>query len=226
MDLFSFEEESASVEEDQPTQEEENATGMPNILRALDERNLDYYNLFGRDEWARQKAWDKESFPALRWFSTVVGEEQVDWAEAKRQGRKKGDKKGPWPSTSRDSENTAYYVLAVNDTVNQHFWELKKHPKLLFLLMCFVGCGQAQQHKWLKMINTKKSKDIFEDLLVRYYPDACRQELDILAAKYSTPEAVESLAKLFGMPDTEIKKILEFKFGKQNASGKKKSKSQ
>lgn len=224
MELFSFGEEQKEEEVLEEEKNIENAAGMPNILRALDLKDRTYFDKFGKDYAEREKVWDRESYPALRWFSTVVGEDVVDWAEARRQGRKKGDKKGPWPSTAQDSANTAYYILAVNETVNLHFWDLKKYPKLLFLLMCFVGSGQPEQHKWLKMVNNKRQRNIFEELMVRYYPDADRRELEILSKKYNNPQDLAGLALKFGMDDAEITKLIEFKFGKTNASSKKKAK--
>ena len=210
MELFSFD----SVDIEEEVEESNTSLGMPNILKALDKREFGYYDNFGKSDDERNKNWDKEAYPAFRWYSCVGN---PDWAAWKRNGSK-----GPPPLS--DNDYTDYYLIAVNDIINNYFWELKKHPKLLFLLMCFVGMGIQQNHNWPPMVSSKRTKNIFEELLLKLYPSANIMELKILSAKYGSSESIIDLGQKFGLSDEEISKILEYKFGIKNESAKNKEK--
>ena len=217
--LFEFE--SKEIEEDvfEETEEIATAKGMQNILRALDSNDFEYYEKFGSNNIVRSKEWTGEAYPALRWMS-AVGETKLDFAEAKRQGRVKGDKKGPWPSTVYDTDNTAMYLQIVNAIVNPHFWMLGTrmgsdpltHAHLQFLLLACVGQGllrKPEEHLWIPKVKSKRTKSKLDELLYQMYPDANQLEMKILRNKYSNKEGIQKLSALFGLDKKQEKELLK-----------------
>lgn len=209
-DIFAFDNDS-EIEEYSEEETEDNPQSMQLILSALDQRDYDYYNRFGKTEDERAKKWGVEAYPAMRWLSSV-GISEVDWAEAKKQGRKKGDKKGAWPSTTVDNEYTAYFLMAVNEIANIKFWDLGNHRKLQFLLLACIGQGQLPgktAHTWIKMPKKSKAKNKFQEVFLQLYPNANSLELKILSEKYSDSKKFTALCKTLGYSDQQIKEILK-----------------
>lgn len=143
--------------------------------------------------------------PLLRWAS-AVGSEQVDFTEARRQGRTKGDGKGKWPSSVSDSPMlTEYYVMSVNDLVNKHFWEMIKYPELLYKLFALAGCGEKVNHVWIKGPAKKKHSKVF-DMLKELYSTASDDEITMMY-KMNTKDDFIEIAKMLGYQDEQIKEI-------------------
>lgn len=220
-DIFDFEEVSSEEYEEEVSVDAKSAKSMPLILSALDRRDFSYYDKFGNSPEERAKNWTSEAYPALRWLSCVGA---PDWSEWKRQGRKKGDGKGPPPVG--DSELTPYYLIAVNDIANLRFWDLSQHKKLQFLLLACIGQGgdlpKGETHNWIKMPRTKKGRNKKEEILYEYYPNANSLELKLLMDKYSDDTKFTDLARLFGCSDEEIEKILNNQDDSKKNSKKKK----
>lgn len=61
---------------------------------------------------------------------------------------------------SATTKHSEYHVLAANDVVNRHFWDLSSHPKLQYLLMAACGAGKRMGHKWIdgRKRKTKSAK--------------------------------------------------------------------
>lgn len=209
MDLFDFKENVHVDEVEETTDKSTQATSMPLILAALDSNDFSYYDKFGKNEEERLKNWSGESYQSLRWMS-CVGASEVDWAEAKRQNRKKGDKRGAWPSTLHDNDLTFYYLVATNEIANIKFWDLGNHKKILFLLMACIGQGQASGksgHNWITMPKKRKGNNEFEEILIKLYPNANSLELKLLVEKYKNKDKFVNLCKSMGYSDGQIDKI-------------------
>ena len=207
-EIFEFETDDEFVD-DYEEEAEFNAQNMQLILSALDNNDFSYYDKFGKSEEERSKKWGVESFPALRWLS-CMGISEVDWVEAKKQGRKKGDKRGAWPNTLKDVDSTLYYLVATNEIANIKFWELSNHKKLLFLLMACIGQGTPEgksAHNWISMPKKNRGKNLFEELILQLYPSANSQELKILTEIYSDSKKLKKLCHGFGLNDEQYKKI-------------------
>lgn len=210
-DIFSFNEEVISDEEFELDSDEiKLAKSMQSILAALDSRDFSYYDKFGSTQEERDKNWTSEGYPALRWLSSV-GKSEIDWPEAKRQGRKKGDKKGPWPSTTFDTEYTSYYLLAVNEIANIRFWDLSQHKKMQFLLLSCVGMGNLpdkEGHLWPGMPKNKKGKNKIEKFLYLCFPKVNALEMKLLRKIYSDKNKLINLGKSYGLSDEQINDIV------------------
>lgn len=112
-----------------------------------------------------------------------------------------------WLSVVPDSTGLSeYYALMTNEIVNDGFWELSKHPKLQYLLMCMVGCGKSVRHKWIPMSNKKTKNDKIDALLRLKYPNVNDTELNILW-KINTTEDIKQLAYDYGYDDKQIKEF-------------------
>ena len=96
-------------------------------------------------------------------------------------------------------ELQAYYLMAGNQRVNCNYFELAKHPKLVWQLLYTVSPGLGTQfHQWIghkkkdKNNSSKRSKDV-----ERFHPNVKIDELEILANLYTDKE-LKDIAKLYG----------------------------
>lgn len=105
----------------------------------------------------------------------------------------------------------AYYLMATNQRVNTQYFELAKHPKLVWQLLCTVSPGKQflpnkafennyknPFHQWVG----HKKKDKGNSNKVRKYieklhPTAKRDELDWLCTQY-TEKDIKALDQLHG----------------------------
>ncbi len=194
---------------------------MRNILYAVNSKNFSYYENFGETDQLRDKNWKEEAYPALRWYS-ARGKDEVDFIKAKKEGRKKGDGKGKWPSVVKDDEYSETQLDLINEVVNLGFWELLgTHPKLIFLLMCVVGFGPIKppnSNIWLGMPKTRKGKNKFHTFLLTHVNKSLNsQELEIYHKLYGSKSKMKELLQQYGLQDKEIKDILnDFEFKNEN----------
>ena len=93
----------------------------------------------------------------------------------------------------------AYYLMATNEQVNTQYFELAKHPKLIWQLLCTVSPGMGTQfHQWVghkkkdKNNSSKRRKDV-----ERLHPHAKSDELDMLCELY-TDKDLKEISKLYG----------------------------
>ena len=96
-------------------------------------------------------------------------------------------------------EIESYYLMATNKHVNCNYFELAKHPKLVWQLLCTVSPGMGTQfHQWVghkkkdKNNSSKRRKDV-----ERLHPLAKSDELDMLCEIY-TDKDLKEIAKLYG----------------------------
>lgn len=109
-------------------------------------------------------------------------------------------------TTDREAQELA--VFKTNEFFNKHFFELSKHPKLLWYLVCMCGNDQKKIyfHEWIGYKNKNRDNKIYK-FLESIYPDTKSDELELMAALMDVKEA-RQLAKDYGMADSQIKKIL------------------
>ena len=99
------------------------------------------------------------------------------------------------------------HIRDVNEQVNVGFWDLGKHPELLWKLIAISGSGRNQKHEWISGPK-KKTTNKIDNLILSLYPNLNSLELDIAKSKL-TRESLKQLCKDFGMLDDEIKPYLE-----------------
>lgn len=101
-----------------------------------------------------------------------------------------------------------HYVLAVNEFFNKHWYELQKHPKLMWQLLCMCGheSKQIQFHEWIGF----KKKDAATTKMTKFlndvYPEKKYDEIALLA-KMTTKQEAKELARDLGYEESEIAQL-------------------
>lgn len=97
------------------------------------------------------------------------------------------------------SELQAYYLMAGNQRVNCTYFELAKHPKLVWQLLCTVSPGMGTQfHQWVgHKKKDKNTKDKNRKYIEQLHPTAKRDELNMLVNMY-TDKDIKELQRLHG----------------------------
>jgi hypothetical protein len=98
-----------------------------------------------------------------------------------------------------DETISSYYLLSTNQRVNVTYFELAKHPKLIWQLLCSVSPGMGTKfHQWVG--HKKKEKNTTKGrlgVLEKMHPNMKRDELNHLADLYTDKE-IKELQKLHG----------------------------
>jgi hypothetical protein len=101
----------------------------------------------------------------------------------------------------------AYYLMATNERVNKHFFEINKHTKLQWLACTTVSPQMGNQyHFWLKG-KKKESNSKVTKFLTAMYPELKADEIAVLA-EINDAKEIKELAKNMGIEDKDIKKEL------------------
>ena len=104
-----------------------------------------------------------------------------------------------------------HYILTVNEYYNKHWFELQKHPKLLWLLLCMCSYNGETTffHEWIgnKKSGTNPSNKRAK-LLEEFYPHLKTDELELLAS-LSTDKEVKDFARDNGYDEATIAKKMK-----------------
>ena len=97
------------------------------------------------------------------------------------------------------SELQAYYLMAGNQRVNCTYFELARHPKLVWQLLCTVSPGMGTQfHQWVgHKKKDKNTKDKNRKYIEQLHPHAKSDELNMLVNMY-TDKDIKELQRLHG----------------------------
>lgn len=179
---------------------------IQNELAELDSGNVNFWNELNP---AEQK--QVSPYVLMRWFS-AVGQEQIDFSAARAAGRKKGDGKGKWPSTTTDASLTGEYVEFVNDLVNLGFWSISKHQHLQLMLLALIGKSlpraKADVHIWIPNTGRVSKTPLLDALLYEIDPYINDQELSLWKSKLDDEE-VGKICEKFGRDGAETKKVIQ-----------------
>jgi len=111
-------------------------------------------------------------------------------------------------NVSGSGDMQAYYLMATNERVNKHFFDINRHPKLQWLACTSVSPGMGNQfHYWLKT-KKKEGDNKSQKFLAKLYPAMKSDEIDLLA-KINNVKEIKKLAQTLGIEDSVIKKELE-----------------
>jgi hypothetical protein len=103
---------------------------------------------------------------------------------------------------------SADYLYMVNETVNNRFSDVSKHPELQWLLFTVAGSGKPQNHEYIKPPNTRKKKNKIFTAMSELFPHLKMDEVELLL-NINTKEELKGYAKDSGMPDKEVKEIFK-----------------
>jgi len=106
-------------------------------------------------------------------------------------------------------EIAEHYVEITNEVFNKNFYNVSKHSKLLWQLMCICSHPdkKIQYHEWIGLKRKADSSNKKVKLLQELYPTAKINDLEVLASLNDKKDIIQ-LAKDSGWDD---KKINEFK---------------
>jgi len=114
--------------------------------------------------------------------------------------------------TNNNREIQEHFVLTVNEYYNRHWFELQKHPKLLWMLLCMCSYDSETVffHEWISKSpkSTKKSNNKKINFLAELYPTMKMDEVQMLAELTSDKE-LKVLAEHYGFDKQEINKKLK-----------------
>ena len=100
----------------------------------------------------------------------------------------------------------AYYVMSCNENLNTNYFDISKHPKLLWLCATAISPGIGTfKHQW---IGNKKKNSGYENKHLKFlsslYPHLKRDEIELLA-QMNTKQDLVKLARELGWDDKRIK---------------------
>ena len=102
----------------------------------------------------------------------------------------------------------AWYLMAANERINLHFFDLNRHPKLQWLSCTSASPGMGRQrHYWLAAKKKDGSNSKFVKFLTKLNPEMKQDEIELLA-QINTEKEIKDYARSLGMSDAEIKKEL------------------
>jgi hypothetical protein len=99
-----------------------------------------------------------------------------------------------------------HFVLTTNEFFNKYWFDLQKHPKLMWQLLSMCGHESKKVffHEWIGFKKKKDNKRI--KFLAEVYPDRKDDEIEILA-EITTLAELKQLAADHGHSPAEIKKM-------------------
>ena len=110
-------------------------------------------------------------------------------------------------SVSNNNPNAAYHIIAVNNIVNDGFFDLGKFPDLQWKLIASCGAGTPQRHQWIKGPGTIVTNRL-DNLILQLNPSLNDLEMDLVKRKF-TRDGLIRLCKDLAMEDSEIKPIVD-----------------
>ena len=102
-----------------------------------------------------------------------------------------------WGSSVQGSpELQEYYLIATNERLNKHFFDLGKHPKLQWLCATTVSPDLGVfRHNWISP--KKKEPNGIKKQLAELFPHLKDDELDLMA-KINTKKDIDNYLKELG----------------------------
>lgn len=99
----------------------------------------------------------------------------------------------------------AYYIRAMNENVNQHFFELNRHAELQWLLLTTVSPDIGRQKHYYPKLESKVTNDPKVKFLSVLYPTRKVEDLKVMA-ELNDQGNLRDLARQHGWSEQEIKK--------------------
>lgn len=108
-----------------------------------------------------------------------------------------------------DSDAQALAVFKTNEYYNKNFFNLSKHPKLLWYLVCMCGNDEKKIyfHEWIGYKKKENNENKITKFLESKFPNMKRDEIEMMAAMADKKDLKE-YARDLGMDENEIKKVL------------------
>lgn len=107
-----------------------------------------------------------------------------------------------WGSAVEGSrELQEFYVIATNERLNKHFFDLSRHPKLQWLLATTVSPDMGTpRHTWIAPKKKETGLSAKKKQLAKLYPHYKDDEIDLLA-QITDQKEINALLKQHGDTD-------------------------
>ena len=104
-----------------------------------------------------------------------------------------------WGSSVHGSrELQEFYVIATNERLNKHFFNVSKHPKLQWLLATTVSPDMgAQRHQWISPKKKEPGAGTLKKQLAELFPHYKDDEIAVLA-EITTKKELDAYIKQHG----------------------------
>jgi hypothetical protein len=104
-----------------------------------------------------------------------------------------------WGSSVQGSkELQEFYVIATNERLNKHFFNIGKHPKLQWLLATTVSPDMgAVRHQWIAPKKKEPGAGSLKKQLAELFPTYKDDEIEVLAA-ITTKKELDAYIKQHG----------------------------
>jgi len=97
---------------------------------------------------------------------------------------------------SRDMQE--FYLIATNERLNKHFFNINKHPKLQWLCATTVSPGLGpQRHQWIAPKKKEPGAGSIRKQLAELYPHLKDDELELMA-QINTKKDIDAYLKASG----------------------------
>ena len=91
-----------------------------------------------------------------------------------------------------------FYVIATNERLNKHFFNINKHPKLQWLLATTVSPDMgAQRHQWIAPKKKEPGAGSLKKQLAELFPEYKDDEIELLAS-ITTKKELDAYIKQHG----------------------------
>ena len=109
---------------------------------------------------------------------------------------------------TKNRDLAEHYVILTNELMNKNFYEVYKHPKLMWQLMCCCGNEDKKVyfHEWLGIKRTKDGSSKSVKFLSEIYPNEKMSDLELLASQL-TKKDLKQIAKDHGWEDKRINEL-------------------
>lgn len=104
-----------------------------------------------------------------------------------------------WGSAVQGSrELQEFYVIATNERLNKHFFNVGRHPKLQWLMATTVSPDMgAQRHQWIAPKKKEPGAGSLKKQLAELFPHYKDDEIEVLAA-ITTKKELDAYIKQHG----------------------------
>jgi|TARA_R110000868_G_scaffold170860_1_gene406251 hypothetical protein len=104
-----------------------------------------------------------------------------------------------WGSSVQGSRDLQeFYVIATNERLNQHFFDISRHPKLQWLLATTVSPGMGtQRHQWIAPRKKEPGASGIRKQLSGLFPHLKDDEIEVLA-KITTKKELDDYIRDHG----------------------------
>ena len=107
-----------------------------------------------------------------------------------------------WGSAVHGSrELQEFYVVATNERLNKHFYDVNRHPKLQWLMATSVSPGMGvHRHQWIAPKKKESGSSEVKKTLMQLYPTMKMSDIETLAAITDPKELKEHLKNMGQTP--------------------------